>query len=210
MGRSPVTPQRRHRSARRAAPPPDLPHAGAALSRRSLFSVFFAFSFDIFADYNLPEAAHRLSRLAAPTGAPGLSSGAGQAEENKARFRRFVSVWENGAVDALPALVSEDYVGHVATGDRDRQGLRDHVLAFRAVMRDPAFSVETQIAEGDLVATRLTVLGTHAETGLAARLMGLNLCRLRDGRIVEEWHAWETLDDTVDLDDLDNEAPASS
>ncbi len=52
----------------------------------------------------------------------------------------------------------------------------------------------SQVGEGDLVTTRLTARGTLAQTGEARRLIGLNMSRIRDGQIVEEWAAWEIAD----------------
>jgi predicted ester cyclase len=54
--------------------------------------------------------------------------------------------------------------------------------------------IEDLIAEGDLVTGRFTARGTHqghfadvSPTGRRVELQGINMYRIRDGKIVEEW-----------------------
>ncbi len=115
-------------------------------------------------------------------------------EANKAVVRRYVDVWNSGDLALLDEIVAADYVGYVATGDRNRAGRRDRIRAFRASLPDVVFTIGSQVGEGDLVTTRLTARGTLAQTGEARRLVGLNMSRIRDGQIVEEWAAWEIAD----------------
>ncbi len=112
-------------------------------------------------------------------------------EANKAVVRRYIDVWNGADPAALDALVALDYVGYVATGDRNRDSLRERIRAFRASMPDVVFTVASQVGEGDLVTTRLTAEGTLAQSGERRRLAGFNMSRIRDGQIVEEWAAWE-------------------
>jgi catechol 2,3-dioxygenase-like lactoylglutathione lyase family enzyme len=106
-------------------------------------------------------------------------------------FRRHVAVWENGDLAQLGEIIDVAYVGHVAAGDRDREGLKARIRAFRALYPDIVFTIEDQLVAGDRVATRLTARGTHAVTGQAAHLLGHNLSRVSGDKIVEEWAAWE-------------------
>ena len=46
-------------------------------------------------------------------------------------FRTVVRLWETGDLGRFDDLVARDYVGHVSSGDRDREGLRRRILAFR-------------------------------------------------------------------------------
>ena len=124
--------------------------------------------------------------------------------DNLAVVRRFIDAWQSGDLNSIDEIVAPDYVGHVAAGDRDRDGLKDRILTFRAVFLEPVFTIESQIGERDLVATRILPSGTHAETDLPTRMMGFNFARVRRGRLVEEWSAWEAFDQLDDdlLEDM--------
>jgi len=111
-------------------------------------------------------------------------------DANKALFRRFVQVWESGDLDALEAILHPSYAGHPTAGDRDADGLRRRITAFRETFRDPHFALHDQLAEGDRVASRMTL---HARTADGQRvvLFGHNISRFAEGLLAEEWMAWE-------------------
>ena len=107
-------------------------------------------------------------------------------------FRDLMRIWETGDFARFDDLVSERYVGHVAAGDRDRAGLRQRILAFRGLYPLMHFEIEDQFASGDRVATRMLARGRNAK-GDAVALMGINISRVRDGKLEEEWNTWEPL-----------------
>jgi predicted ester cyclase len=53
------------------------------------------------------------------------------------------------------------------------------------------FRIEDQLAEGDKVASRVIATAKRSAEGQEVVLYGLNISRIADGRIVEEWMAWE-------------------
>jgi len=64
---------------------------------------------------------------------------------------------------------------------------------------DAQITVEKQLAEGDLVATRWVGRGTHEgelmgiqRTGKQVTVSGLTISRLEGGKIVEEFQNWDT------------------
>jgi predicted ester cyclase len=64
----------------------------------------------------------------------------------------------------------------------------------RAAFPDWHSELHALVAEGDIVVERFTAGGTHegevmgvAPTGKTVSLPGINIFRLRDGRIVERW-----------------------
>ncbi len=120
---------------------------------------------------------------------------ASESESNKALFRRFVGVWESGDLSALDDILHADYAGHPVTGDRDAEGLRRRILAFQAAFRDPRFAIHDQLAQGDRVASRMTVHAVCAKDGRPVALFGHNISRFVDGRLTEEWMAWEPVPD---------------
>lgn len=114
-------------------------------------------------------------------------------QPQKDTFRRFVEIWQDGRVEPLEAMVAPDYVGHTSSGDRDAVGLRQRILAFHVLYGDVVFSIEEQVASGNMVATRLTASAISMITGKPVRLAGHNMCRIADDRIAEEWPVWETI-----------------
>jgi steroid delta-isomerase-like uncharacterized protein len=120
-------------------------------------------------------------------------------EENKALVRRFYEeVWDRGNVEFAQEVFAEDYLRHdlrptaAAPGP---QGQRQIAAAFRAAFPDLRWHVDLLLAEGDLVAARWTASGTNtgpwagmAATGRPATFSGVNIFRIRDGKVAEIWN----------------------
>lgn len=117
------------------------------------------------------------------------------AEAKKAVFRRLVELYALGDVSALRDLVAPDYVGHTALGDRNLDEFIQSIRHFHNlfVYAPDAFEIDDQFVEGDKVATRMTAHVQVRATGEPVTLMGINLARIVDGRIVEEWNTWEQM-----------------
>lgn len=117
------------------------------------------------------------------------------AESKKAVFRRALEMYATGNLSSLDEVMAPNYVGHVSTGDRDLEGLRQSILHFHNlfVYAADSFEVKDQFVEGDKVATRMTARATLRETGAPVTLIGINLSRIVDGKIAEEWNTWEQL-----------------
>jgi len=140
-----------------------------------------------------------IAALVAPTIAPAAEPDKPKApivyaapdDVRKLAIRRYIAMWQTGSLDELTQVIGEGYVGHTASGDRDIGGLRARMTAFKAAYPDIRFTIQDQIAEGDLVATRVTAQATSAETGERVRMVGVNISRFSDGQIAEEWPTWE-------------------
>jgi steroid delta-isomerase-like uncharacterized protein len=114
------------------------------------------------------------------------------AEENKAIMRRYFSVFEQGNIDLLDELLAPDYVNHTpATPDLPTgpEGVKGVVSMFRSGMPDLKVVIEDMIAEGDKVATRYTLEGTHEgelfgvpPTGQRLSIKSFTVERVSDGR----------------------------
>ncbi len=113
------------------------------------------------------------------------------ADSNKAVFRKAIDIWAVGDVSAIDHVVAPEYVGHVSTGNRDRQGLRERIEAFQRLYSSIAFHVEDQLADGDNFVTRLSADLTSRDTGKSVKLIGINISRFADRKIIEEWNTWE-------------------
>ncbi|HYH76961.1 MAG TPA: ester cyclase [Arthrobacter sp.] len=116
-------------------------------------------------------------------------------DQNKEVVRRFFRAFEDHDETAMTSVLSPELQAYVH-GSTDRvdreqmlQGIRDWNTAFS----NTRFTLEDQVAEGDLVACRVTMTAVHsgaeyqgiAPAGLPVKTESLTLERVVDGRIVE-------------------------
>ncbi len=124
-------------------------------------------------------------------------------EQNKAAARRICEeVFSQGNLDAIDELVAPDAVDHEGFGGLDTQGAagaRRLVAATRAAFPDLRVTIDDLIAEGDKVALRLTLSGTHQgalagvpASGKRVTFTSLDLYRFADGKLVEHWGQFDT------------------
>ena len=123
-------------------------------------------------------------------------------EANKAVVRRFVEEivnrWNPGL---LPELVAADHVDHWPDGDLyGPEGVRIDVAEWRSGFPDLRLAVEDQVAEGDRVASRFVLRGTHdgpflgvVPTGRPVAVAGVSIDRLAGGRLAESWLSLDAL-----------------
>jgi steroid delta-isomerase-like uncharacterized protein len=142
-------------------------------------------------------------------------------EENKALLRRwFEEVWNKGRAEAIDELFAGDGTAHGladAGGQslRGPAGFRPYFQKLRDALPDIEVVVEDLVAEGDKVAARCTVRGTHrgdalgfAASGRAVDFTGICIVRVRDGRIVEAWNNFDFMSMFQQLGALQLSAPA--
>ena len=126
------------------------------------------------------------------------------AEESKGIVRQFWGVWGEGNIELVDELLAPDYVNHSpATPDLPTgpDGVKGVVAMFRSGMPDLRVLVGDMIAEGDKVATRYTLEGTHEgelfgvpPTGQRLSIKSISVERVSDGKIREHWRITDTLD----------------
>lgn len=125
-------------------------------------------------------------------------------DANKQVVRRFYEeLWNRGNLDATDELVASDYVRHdlrPGAAPPGPAGQKAVAEKFRAAFPDVRLEVEELIAEGDLVAARWTMSGTHtgpwgevAPTGRSVRFSGVNFFRIADQKIAEIWNVRDDL-----------------
>ena len=126
------------------------------------------------------------------------------AEENKALVRRGTEeAWNKGNLAIVDELFADSYVSHGASSSQEvhgPQGAKQFVNQYRVAFPDTRITIEEQIAEGDLVASRWTGRGTHRgelmgipPTGKAVTVSGTLTSRIVGGKVVEEWNHWDTM-----------------
>jgi steroid delta-isomerase-like uncharacterized protein len=125
-------------------------------------------------------------------------------EQNKAAVRRFFELWEAGETDQFGEVVAADAVDHDPQrpfpDERGAEAARKTAEMFLAAFPDTAYTIEQQVAEGDLVVTRWIARGTHEgelmgipATQKSVEVSGIAIDRLSDGKIVESWGNWDTI-----------------
>lgn len=126
-------------------------------------------------------------------------------EANKALMRRFYDeFWCKGNADAADEIIAADLRHDQLPPDwpSGRDGFKQVVRLWRRGFPDMHEEVELMIAEGDRVAGRFRLTGTHrgefyglAPTGRRVDIHGIDLVRIAGGRIVE----WAYQEDTLAL-----------
>ena len=130
-----------------------------------------------------------------------------ESSENKKLIRRYIDEIENtGDISGIKEFIPEDYV-EVYEGKRYEIGIKgaiDHVLGVRKVFPDLKMEIENQISEGEWVVTIYSVTGTFKNdwfgmkpTNKSIRFTGVNVDRIRNGKIVEHGGAANLLDPLV-------------
>jgi steroid delta-isomerase-like uncharacterized protein len=124
-----------------------------------------------------------------------------QLEQNKELVQQIIErVFVRGEDEAIDELVAEDFTPRTfGPMPRGREGLRAGMKRAGAGVSDPEFTVQDMIAEGDRVAARITSSATHTGEFMGMPASGnrytieeIHIFRLRDGQLVEHWHAFDT------------------
>jgi steroid delta-isomerase-like uncharacterized protein len=123
-------------------------------------------------------------------------------EQNKAIVRRYLEETINqGNAAALDEFTAPDYRGNMSGVPPFDQAMHRQMLtAFRAAFPDLHVTIDELIAEGDKVVSRSTYNGTHRgefqgipPTGKTFTIGGMNVSRIVDGKIVEDWTVLDML-----------------
>jgi steroid delta-isomerase-like uncharacterized protein len=117
-------------------------------------------------------------------------------EENKAVVRRYIDeVINRGRLDALEEYWDHEFTWHgIAAPIEGIAQLRRVLATYAQGIPDQHVEEGFLIGEGDLVAGQWTARGTHTgelfgipATGTAIEYQALDVYRLRNGKIVEQW-----------------------
>lgn len=93
----------------------------------------------------------------------------------------------------IPDVYHPEFVDHVnALEYRGHEGAHRSVALYLELFPDLRFVVDEQLSEGDRVASRWTLHGTHR--GRRVTLRGIVISRFQDGRIVEDWAASDAIE----------------
>ncbi|GAA1270049.1 hypothetical protein GCM10009665_68040 [Kitasatospora nipponensis] len=117
--------------------------------------------------------------------------------DNRETVRAFIdALFTRGDLGAVDEYLAEDYLDHDPPIDSDpgREGMRKAAALFRGAFPDWHSTADFLVAENDLVVEHFSATGTQLgeifgapATGRTVTLRGINVFRLRQGRIVERW-----------------------
>ena len=117
-------------------------------------------------------------------------------EENKKIVRRYQEIYNSNDLEALGEVVSDNILTpKIMSGiPRGMEGAKAAHRIMLAGFPDYQTIIDDLVAEGDKVAARITMSGTHTGsfmgipgTGKHVSFTGMYIARIVDGKIVEHW-----------------------
>jgi predicted ester cyclase len=125
-------------------------------------------------------------------------------EQEKSLSRRSIEMWGSDNSDAPEDVFARNYVNHQEPDAKgsvksiDLAGWKEVVAENHRAFSDFTVRILTQIAEGELVATRWQFSATqtgvylgHSPTRKRATWTGVQIDRFENGKIVESWVDWD-------------------
>lgn len=115
----------------------------------------------------------------------------------------FEEVWNKGRVDAISEMFAEDGVAHGLTDSEGHElrgpaGYRPFFESFKSAFPDLRVEVVDTVCEGDKIASRCEVRGTHTGEGIGIAatnrpvlFTGITILRIEDGKIAEAWNNFD-------------------
>ena len=122
---------------------------------------------------------------------------------NKEIAKRYVdAVFNNGEIDRIGAFVAESITDHDGPPGLPPgiEGQRLKIAGFRAAFPDLRITYAFQVEEGDMVAGRFRLQGTHSgpfgeieATGKQVDVVGHDFLKFADGKITDHWLALDMM-----------------
>ena len=114
--------------------------------------------------------------------------------------RWFEEVWNQKREDAIDEMFAVDGVANGFVDDEGKtivgpEGFKKLHRAFLSAYPDMKITVEDTVVDGDKIAARCRVTGSHlghgigvAPTNQPVEFTGMTIVRVKDGKIVEAWN----------------------
>ena len=121
--------------------------------------------------------------------------------ENVAAIESAVAQMNAGNVDGYLELYADNLTVHgYPPGVEGKAGVSEFYRSFRSGFSDFELTVEDVLTDGDKVAGRYTIRGTHGgelmgvpASGNKVELDGQSFFRFENGRVVERWQAMDAV-----------------
>lgn len=124
-------------------------------------------------------------------------------EQNMATYRKTIEGLNRGDLGPYREAMAPDYAYYTPSANPKSMSSDEVISMIKTNLEgfpDASWSIEEQVAAGDVVITRMVTRGTHTAawqgfpaTGNKVGFSMINWCRLRDGKIVEEREEWDIL-----------------
>jgi len=115
-------------------------------------------------------------------------------EQNKNILRRMIDEGFNqGQVDVLDSLLAPDLVEHQFGLQSTVEGQKKDIQFLHTAFPDFHLTIEEIIADGDKVWARMIAQGTNLggfmgpPNGKPFKITVFDVCRIKDGKIIEHW-----------------------
>jgi len=123
-----------------------------------------------------------------------MAVNASSTDANKALVRRAIG-YNHGVADEATEIFAADFVAYMpGQPPMDRATFEHYVAGTTVVFPGYTYEIHDQIAQGDIVVNRITWRGIHGgelagipPTGRPLELRGINMFKVKDGRVVEQW-----------------------
>jgi len=111
--------------------------------------------------------------------------------------RQIEELWGRSNPDLIPEMYAEDVVDHNPLPGQTpgHEGLREAIRVFSTAFPDLEMTLHGVLADGDHAVDFWTFRATHlgpfaglAPTGRRVEFHGIDVVKVRDGRIAEIWH----------------------
>jgi ketosteroid isomerase-like protein len=117
----------------------------------------------------------------------------GPGEIHRRIVERYAEVLEgHRELDEALTLIDSEVIDHRGGRQGDHHGRKawrerwEQASADRT-FHDVSLTIEQNVVSGDTSVNRYTSRGTHAASGRRYEILGIDMVRVRDGRIVEHW-----------------------
>lgn len=116
----------------------------------------------------------------------------------------WIDLWHADSQKSVDALHAPEFIDHDSGGrSPDRSGFQTGIKNLLAAFPDFHARIEDLVIEEDrqYIAVRWSASGTHRQaylgfppTNRRIRFKGIEIIRVRNGRVVERWGEWDGLD----------------
>jgi steroid delta-isomerase-like uncharacterized protein len=137
--------------------------------------------------------------------------------DNETAVRRWIDAWNVQDPEAGLGLLSADFVRHDANLPEvvGAAAQRDFLRGVFSAFPDIHIEVDQLITQADIVAVRLLIRGTHRDeflgipaTGRGINIQSVDIFRLADGKIAEQWVLMDALGMMQQLGAIPGQGPA--
>jgi len=111
---------------------------------------------------------------------------------NKATMHRFIEeVYHKGNMDVFDEVFAENCIIHINEKTASLETAKRQTRMINGMYRDIKVTIDDIIAEGDLVAMRVTFKGIFRRNGNEMTLPSITFCRFKDEKVIEIWRAFD-------------------